>query len=53
MNDNVFVYRQGTVIERGVVEGMLTKILQGKAKTGEVFGGEAEEEMQGGGRDEL
>jgi len=53
MNDNVFVYRQGRVIERSVVEDMLTRILQGKAKAGEVFGDEAQVEKRGGGHDEL
>jgi hypothetical protein len=56
MNDNVFVYRQGRRIEKGLVEGMLTTVLQGKAKSGEVFGSEAEQlevVTQGGRHDEL
>jgi protein disulfide-isomerase A1 len=41
VNDNVFIYRQGRAIEEGVVEDMLTTILHGKAKPGQVFGNEA------------
>ncbi|KAF2872395.1 thioredoxin-like domain-containing protein [Massariosphaeria phaeospora] len=41
MNDNVFTYRQGQRIEKGVVEDMLTTILQGKAANGQIFGGGA------------
>ncbi|KAF2677269.1 hypothetical protein K458DRAFT_320036 [Lentithecium fluviatile CBS 122367] len=54
MNDNVFVYRQGRKIEKGVVEAMLTTILQGKAKSGQVFGSEAVmQDGRDGGHDEL
>jgi hypothetical protein len=42
INDSVFLYRQGRKIERSVVEAMLTTILQGKAKSHQVFGSEAE-----------
>jgi protein disulfide-isomerase A1 len=46
MNDNVFFHRQGKKIRSDLVEGMLTTILQGKAKHRQVFGEESEE-LQG------
>ena len=57
LNDNVFLYEPGKKIEVVVLEGMLMGILQGKAKSGDVFGKEAAdmegEEGQEGGHDEL
>lgn len=37
VNDNTFLYKQGSRVKADSVETMLTKILQAKAKTGEVF----------------
>ncbi|KAH7084852.1 hypothetical protein BKA63DRAFT_4326 [Paraphoma chrysanthemicola] len=43
MNDHVFYYQHGKTVSADVVEGMLTRILQGKAQNGQVFGQEAED----------
>lgn len=43
MNDFVFTYAQGRKIIASAVEAMLMSILQGKATSGQVFGGEAPE----------
>lgn len=45
VNDNSFVYQQGIKLDAGAVEAMLTTILQGKAKNGEVFGVEGHDEL--------
>ncbi|KAF2833559.1 hypothetical protein CC86DRAFT_389765 [Ophiobolus disseminans] len=57
LNDNVFMYARGKEIEQEVVESMLVTILQGKARSGDVFGREASDVEEGGreewGHDEL
>lgn len=41
MNDNVFIYLQGRELVASHVDDMLMTILQGKATSGQVFGGDA------------
>jgi hypothetical protein len=56
MNDNVFMYQAGRKIEVKELEEMLMTILQGKAKSGDVFGSGAEDgdgDEGEGGHDEL
>jgi protein disulfide-isomerase A1 len=52
MNDNVFSYAQGAKIGTEEVESMLTTILQGGAKNGDVFGREVGSSKRNG-KDEL
>jgi protein disulfide-isomerase A1 len=48
MNDNIFLYKQGKMIVAETVEAMLTTILQGKARPGQVFGeGAADIDIEG------
>jgi hypothetical protein len=54
LNDEVFLYKQGRSIVGGVVDAMLTSILQGKARSGQVFGEDAPETgVASPGHDEL
>jgi hypothetical protein len=54
LNDNVFMYASGKEMEAESVESMIKTILQGKAKSGDVFGSEAADlDEEGNRHDEL
>jgi hypothetical protein len=55
LNDNVFRYALGKELEVESIESMIKTILQGKAKSGDIFGSEAADldEEEGNGHDEL